>query len=520
MENYLIWLIPTGIIALAMGFKYWRYQRQTVGLAIGVYDFCHEGHVNLLRRAAQQCDRLVVAVHTDRSVRDYKGLQPANSERERAATIEALGFAHKVIIDSDREKICRKNRVKKIFHGDDWTIGKYRQHWGEELIDNLGIEVVLLPHTPGINSTTMRAETPKIGWWLYSSVPGWSRSHIFSHLKGLYDALGGIWFLARTGREAVREVFPDAPCVFLESGQDSATAVKSIEHHDLDVMVTAHFNYESMVGVLSKLEKPISLVVLSHGRSGKKGTSADVANERASEPSSNFTEGPQVDGGRFEKIDNLTIYDWSFATNSYTHLDSFLKSGGSFQNEVPAGKPKILILPTWSNNVDDQGLILAERWLTVFKDISKDHDLLLSPHPLAEKKVLDRFAKTTGATILPAEGHSHVHVPKAHLTICDLSGAFWEALLFDTPAVLASSTKPKTWDDSLAPTKSRLKNTVPECTPDDLAKTVRELVGKRSPQQNSLAEERLGRVDGHATQQLMDNITSLLSTTSKSSPTA
>ncbi len=507
MENWQTWAIPLATIIIVGFVMRWRRNRQVVGLAIGVFDFCHEGHVKLLRRAAAQCDRLVVAVHTDESVRQYKKIQPANSQRERAATIEALGIAHKVVIDSDREKICRKNRIRKIFHGDDWSVEEYRKHWGEELVKDLGIEIVILPHTPGINSTTLRAETPQIGWWLYSSVKGWSRSHIFSHLRGLYESLGGIWFLARTGRDVVRENFPHAPCVFLESGKEAAEATKSIRHHNLDVIITAHFNYENMTGVLSKLDKPISLVVLSHGRSGKKGTSADVANQRAkNQPSSTGTAEKRI-----EKIGNLTIHDWSFAPDSYLHLDPFLAAGGSFKNPVPEGLPKILILPTWSDEVDQHGLILSTRWHDAFRQLARDFDLLLSPHPLATPKILNRFAKSTGATILQAGGHSHVHVSKVHCTICDLSGAFWEALLFDTPAVLAAANEPKTWPDDLIPAKWKLGNTVPECTPEDLVDMVRSLVGERISGQNRLAEERLGRVDGQATARLHEDITALLS---------
>ncbi len=513
MENWQTWAIPLAVIITAVFVMRWRTNRQVVGLAIGVFDFCHEGHVNLLRRAAAQCDRLIVAVHTDESVRQYKKIQPANSERERAATVEALGIAHQVIIDSDREGICRRHRIRKIFHGDDWSVAQYRKHWGEQLVEDLGIEIVILPHTPGINSTALRANTPKIGWWLYSSVPGWSRSHIFSHLRGLYKSLGGIWFLARTGRDVVRENFPSAPCVFLESGKESAEAIKSIRHHNLDVIITAHFNYESMTGVLSKLGRPISLVVLSHGRSGKKGTSADVALERAK----NQIPPERPTGKRKEIIGDLTIHDWSFAPDSYLHLDPFLAAGGSFQNPVPEGKPKILILPTWSADVDKHGLILASRWHAAFRELAQKFDLLLSPHPLATEKLLKRFAKNTGAEILSAGGHSHVHVPKVHCTICDLSGAFWEALLFDTPAVLAQASEPKTWADDLAPAKWKLKNTVPECTPENLANIVKSLVGERISGQNRLAEERLGRVDGNATERLHNDISALLLDSSQSS---
>ncbi|MBU1677153.1 adenylyltransferase/cytidyltransferase family protein, partial [bacterium] len=255
-------------------------RRRVTGLALGVYDFCHEGHVNLLRRAAERCDRLVVGVHTDAAVREYKGVQPANSELERAAAIRELGVAEEVVVGSDRAALCRRYRVSRVFHGDDWDSDTYRRRWGEELLAELDIELVMLPHTAGIDSTRLRARVPRIGWWLYSSVPDWSRAHIFSHLRDLYAELGGIWFVAGPGRELVRGELPGAPCVLLEPGQESSAAARAISHHDLDVIVTAHFNYEAMTDVLRDLGHDLDLVVLSHGRSGKPGTSADVAGRR------------------------------------------------------------------------------------------------------------------------------------------------------------------------------------------------------------------------------------------------
>ncbi|MBK7702205.1 MAG: adenylyltransferase/cytidyltransferase family protein [bacterium] len=204
-----------------------------VGLTLGVFDFCHEGHLNLLRRAAGMCDRLVVGVHTDEEVRRYKGVQPANSELERAAAVRALGIAHTVVVGSDRARLCREHRVKLVFHGDDWDPAAYRRRWGEELIARLGLELVLLPHTPGIDSTRLRAAVPDVGWWLYSSRPEWSRTHIFDHLRDLYARIGGVWFVGEGGRELVRRHFPDAPCALLREDQEAAAAAASIAHYRL-----------------------------------------------------------------------------------------------------------------------------------------------------------------------------------------------------------------------------------------------------------------------------------------------
>ena len=301
-----------------------RRSPPVVGLTLGVFDFCHEGHLNLLRRAAGMCDRLVVGVHTDEEVRRYKGVQPANSELERAAAIRALGIAHTVVVGSDRARLCREHRVKLVFHGDDWDPAVYRRRWGEELIARLGLQLVLLPHTPGIDSTRLRAAVPDVGWWLYSSRPEWSRTHIFDHLRDLYARIGGVWFVGEGGRELVRRHFPDAPCALLREDQEAAVAAASIEHYRLDVIVTAHFNFDAMAPVLRDSPRPIALVALSHGRSGKPGTSADAARRRAA---------LAADGTGTVASGNLTVHDWSFAPDAYLHCDGFLQDGGKIPSD-------------------------------------------------------------------------------------------------------------------------------------------------------------------------------------------
>jgi len=156
---------------------------------------------------------------------------------------------------------------------------------------------------------------------------------------------------------------------------------------------------------------------------------------------------------------------------------------------------------------------LASRWHKAFGELALDGDLLLSALPLAEKKDIQKFVKNTGATVLPSQGRSHIHVPKVHCTISDLSGVFGEALLFDAPTILAAPLEPTVWANDLAPAKWVLTNTVPECTPENLVEAVRERIGKRIPAQNRLAESRLGKVDGMATQRATEDIISLLSDT-------
>ncbi len=213
------------IESFKLGCLRWRYRRQRVGMALGVFDFCHAGHVNLLKRAAAACDRLIVGVHTDETVQDYKGVRPLNSALERKARIEELGVADVVEVESDRVELCRRHGVDVVFHGDDWDRAAYLKHWGRDRIEELGVAIELLPHTPGVTSTGLRKETPRIGWWLFSQYADWDRSHIFDHLEPLYRRLGGVWVANRRGREAVKKADPESACAWIRrtSSRTSAT---------------------------------------------------------------------------------------------------------------------------------------------------------------------------------------------------------------------------------------------------------------------------------------------------------
>ena len=469
-----------------------RQPGKRIGLALGVFDFCHEGHINVIRRAASACDLLVVGVHTDENVVAYKNVCPANSQIERRLAIEQLGIADKVVIFTDRKEICKKFNIDVVFHGDDWDPQKYREQWGEELLNELNLDIELLPHTPGVTSTAMRENIPPVGWWLHSAFPTWNRNHILDHMKDLYREIGGVWFVSRMGRDLVREYFPDAPCVLVEESLSTAEASLALNDYKLKVLVTATFNYEKMRPILSSLDTPINLVILSHGRSGKQGTSAEAFKKLAS-------------GGKPVVDKALTIHDWSYDNASYTHLDNFLNSGGSLNNAVPDyNRPRVLILPTWKVNEKGVGLLQDSRWADSLAELAKSCELVLAPHPLSSSIAVNRFLKKTGATLLETAGGSFAEVPGANCVICDLSGVFWESMLFDTPVILAGDNH--NWPDDLHPSMAKTGSLVPFVNHENLVDNVTKLLGKRVPEQNSLAEERLGVVDGNATSNVAERI--------------
>ncbi len=472
---------------------WWRVTRghpPRVGLALGVFDFCHAGHINLLRRAARRCDKLVVAVHTDREVIRYKGVLPANSERERTLAVRELGLAHAVVLDSDRERICRRFGVNLVFHGDDWPTADYIRRWGEDCLRRMGARVEMLPHTPGVTSRRLQAEQVPVAWWLYSSRADWSRAHVLSHVLDIQRKVGGTWVVHRRGRDEIRRRDRLSPVILPPDGTPPAAALAAALERGTRVVVVPHFNYAALLPTLAGAGRPVHLVVLSHGRSGKPGTSAEV-----------HAHPPTLPPG-------VTLHDWSYLPDSYVNLDGFLARGGSFTNPVPPGSPRVLLLPTWGPRREERGLLLSHRWRSALKRLAREVRLELAPHPLLPASLVREAAADLDARLLPADGRSSWRVPRYHAVVADLSGALWEALLFDTPVVLADAGL-EGWPADRPPSPAAVRSVVPVVPPGALTETVLARVGRRESRQRALAEARLGRIDGRAGERLAERILEL-----------
>ena len=131
---------------------------ERTGYLAGVFDYCHEGHVNIIRRASGECDVLVVAVVADNFASRYKAQTLSYNEQWRLAAVEALDIAqHVVLVDNnDHEPFYREYGVTHLFHGTDWEKEPYIDFMGRAAIDQGNIQVVMLPHTPGISSSQLR----------------------------------------------------------------------------------------------------------------------------------------------------------------------------------------------------------------------------------------------------------------------------------------------------------------------------------------------------------------------------
>ncbi len=83
--------------------KEWARQGLTVGVANGCFDLLHPGHISLIRQASDACDRLILALNSDASVKRLKGPdRPVQNERSRASVIGAIkGVSAVTVFDED-----------------------------------------------------------------------------------------------------------------------------------------------------------------------------------------------------------------------------------------------------------------------------------------------------------------------------------------------------------------------------------------------------------------------------------
>ncbi|MBT2448681.1 adenylyltransferase/cytidyltransferase family protein [Streptomyces sp. ISL-43] len=129
---------------------------RVVGYASGVFDLFHIGHVNLLRHARGQCDHLVAGVLTD-EVAGHKGHAPVVPLHERLEIVSSVKYVDEAVVDTTLEKMeaWRQVGFHRLFKGEDWK-GTLRGAQWERDFAEVGVEVVYLPYTMHVSSTTLR----------------------------------------------------------------------------------------------------------------------------------------------------------------------------------------------------------------------------------------------------------------------------------------------------------------------------------------------------------------------------
>lgn len=129
-----------------------------VGYLSGTFDLFHIGHLNLLRRAKEQCDYLIVGVHESGSWKGKETFIPFDERLEIIRSIEYVDEADKSF-DEDSDA-WDKYHYDKLFVGSDYQ-GSNRFKKYEEYFKDKGVEIVYFPYTKGTSSTQLREKLSK-----------------------------------------------------------------------------------------------------------------------------------------------------------------------------------------------------------------------------------------------------------------------------------------------------------------------------------------------------------------------
>jgi D-beta-D-heptose 7-phosphate kinase/D-beta-D-heptose 1-phosphate adenosyltransferase len=133
----------------------WRKQALRVGFTNGCFDILHPGHVKVLTAARSACDRLIVGLNSDASVKRLKGEgRPVQDERARAEVLAALEAVDLVVVFEEDTpikliaQICPRVLVK----GGDYS---REQVVGHAIVEAAGGEVLLVDVLPGFSTTSV-----------------------------------------------------------------------------------------------------------------------------------------------------------------------------------------------------------------------------------------------------------------------------------------------------------------------------------------------------------------------------
>lgn len=123
-------------------------------ITYGTFDLLHYGHINLLRRAKQYGDYLIVALSTDDFNWNQKRKKCYFSFDKRKALFEAIRYVDLVIPEESwGQKVTdvREYHIDTFVMGDDWK-GEF------DFLKDEGVDVVYLPRTPEVSTTQIKRD--------------------------------------------------------------------------------------------------------------------------------------------------------------------------------------------------------------------------------------------------------------------------------------------------------------------------------------------------------------------------
>lgn len=135
----------------------WKSDGLVVGFTNGCFDLLHQGHIALLAEARSRCDRLIVGLNSDVSVKRLKGsTRPIQDETSRATVLAALSFVDGVIMFDQTTplELIALIRPDVLIKGADYTLD---QVVGRDIVEAYGGKVSLVEIVPGVSTTRIVA---------------------------------------------------------------------------------------------------------------------------------------------------------------------------------------------------------------------------------------------------------------------------------------------------------------------------------------------------------------------------
>lgn len=147
---------------LARECNIWRNTQKKIVFTNGCFDILHHGHLDLLARAADKGNILIVGINTDSSIKRIKSNgRPVTNERDRAFQVASLLCTDAVcLFDEDTpENLIKIIRPDVLVKGGDYKID---QIVGADFVESLGGEVAVIPFVDGYSTTSIIERIKKL----------------------------------------------------------------------------------------------------------------------------------------------------------------------------------------------------------------------------------------------------------------------------------------------------------------------------------------------------------------------
>lgn len=135
----------------------WRAHGLKIGLTNGCFDILHAGHVSYLEKARAQCDRLIIGLNSDASVRRLKGEgRPVNDAAARASVLSALAAVDQIIVfeEDTPSDLIKALRPDVYMKGADYSEEDLLP-LGGDIVRSYGGEIRLIPLVEGKSTTSL-----------------------------------------------------------------------------------------------------------------------------------------------------------------------------------------------------------------------------------------------------------------------------------------------------------------------------------------------------------------------------